>query len=181
MLSFTSRKPLSSDEPFVENSCVFITSGTFQKKPFIGPEHRKEMLLESLDFNCYKWSWRLLAYVILDNHYHLVAQTPPGDLSRMAHIIQSAHSYCAYHWRREDPNIRSRIWWNFWDMRLSDQAQLIGHINFVHRNPKQHGYVEDPAAYRFSSYADYLSQSPETVRNWERQHPPETLEIIDSF
>lgn len=181
MLSFTSRKPLTSDEPFAENSYLFITSGTFQKKPFIATDQHKETLLESLDFNCFKWHWRILAFVILDNHYHLVAQTPPGDPSRIAHIIQSAHSYCAYHWRREDPSIRSRIWWNFWDAPLTNHAELIGHINFVHDNPRRHGYVDNASEYRFSSYADYLKASPDTVHVWEQIHPANNFDVIDSF
>lgn len=180
MLSFTSRKPLADDEPFQPGNYLFITSGTFQKRPFIAGDDRKQMLCESLDFNCYKWDWRILAFAILNNHYHLVVQIP-HDVSRIAHIIQSAHSYCAYHWRREDPSIHTRIWWNFWDTPLEDREALIRHINYVHANPSFHGCTKDDSSYPFSSYADYLKESADSVKSWEQQYPASKLTLIDSF
>lgn len=179
--SFTSRKPLGASEAFVPKSYFLITAGTFQKRPFIHGDGRKQMLLESLDFNSYKWKWRLLAYVILDNHYHLVVQTPPADTSRMAHIIQSAHSFSAYHWRRDDPSIHSRIWWNFWDSPIEDMEKLRLHINYLHRNPQFHGKGGDPAEYGYSSYRMYLEADAGLVEKWEAEYPANRLAIIDSF
>lgn len=181
MLAFTARKPLLADEPFIPNSYLQITTGTFQKRPFMAAAERKAILLESLDFNAFKWQWRIVAFVLLDNHYHLLMQTPPGDPSRLAHIIQSAHSYAAYHWRREDPSIRTRIWWNFWDMPISDQGTLIHQINYIHANAQLHGKTDDPAAYPFSSYADYLKQNAEVVHHWETDHPAGPLSQLDNF
>lgn len=181
MLKFTSRKPLTAEEEFVPQSYLFITAGTFQKRPFIAGLKNKEMLLESLDFNCFKWEWRLIAYVVLDNHYHLVVQTPAGDHFRLAHIIQSAHSFSAYHWRRDDPSIRTRIWWNFWETPLSDREMLIQHVNYVHQNPSFHGVTDDNAGYPFSSYPAYLEGDKATIHEWERKYPPQRMHLIDSF
>lgn len=181
MLSFTARKPLEENEPFVEGGFLLITTGTFQKRSFIAGDKRKAMLLESLDFNSFKWQWRIVAFVILDNHYHIVFQTPQGDDSRLAHIIQSAHSYSAHHWRQEDPTIRTRIWWNFWESRILTLDSLIQHINYLHRNPQFHHRTNDPAGYPFSSYGDYLKANPELIRRWETEHPAANLDIIDTF
>lgn len=181
MLAFTARKPLTADEPFVPHSYLQITTGTFQKRPFMAADERKAILLESLDFNSFKWQWRILAFVLLDNHYHLLAQTPPGDPSRLAHIIQSAHSYAAYHWRREDPSIRTRIWWNFWDAPIADQSSLRYQINYIHANAKLHGKTANPATYPFCSYGDYLKCEPETIACWEKQYPVGNLDPLDNF
>jgi putative transposase len=181
LLRFTSRKPIASPDEFTPDSFLFITAGTFQKKPFIAGDGRRAMLLESLDFNCYKWDWKLVAYVILDNHYHLVVRTPAGDDSRLAHIVQSAHSFSAYHWRREDPSIRSRIWWNFWEMPIASPALLVAHINYVHDNPRFHGLVDDPAEFTASSYADYLALDADKVRRWEADYPGSSLTLVDGF
>ena len=181
MLSFTSRRPLGADEEFVALSYLLITAGTFQKRPFISGDQRKAMLLESLDFNCYKWQWRILAYVVLPNHYHLVVQTPAGDASRAAHIMQSAHSFSAHHWRRDDPSIRSRIWWNFWETAIDNLNKLRQHINYLHANPVHHGIVTDAQRYRFSSYAEYLAADAATIHAWEKDHPAGRLNVIDSF
>lgn len=181
MLSFTSRKPLSAADSFIPDSYLLITTGTFQKRPFIAGDGRKSMLLESLDFNCYKWKWRLLAYAILDNHYHLIVQTPPGDPSRLAHIIQSAHSFGAYHWRRDDPSIRSRIWWNFWESPIEDMDTLHKHINYLHQNPLRHGLTDKPEEYPFSSYPEYLAADRDTILAWEKAYPASESNMIDTF
>lgn len=181
MLSFTSRRPLGAAEPFLPDSYLLVTTGTFQKRSFIAADRRKEMLLESLDFNCYKWKWSLLAFALLDNHYHLVLQTPPGDPSRLAHIVQSANSFCAYYWRKDDPGLRTRIWWNSWETRLPDADTLRKYINYVHENPRFHGKTTNPAEYPFSSYAGYLAADAATIRRWEADHPASALEVIDSF
>lgn len=181
MLAFTARKPLTADEPFVPNSFLQITTGTFQKRPFMSGDDRMSILLESLDFNSFKWQWRIIAFVLLDNHYHLLAQTPPGDASRLAHIIQSAHSYAAYHWRRDDPSIRTRIWWNFWDSPIHDMGALRHQINYIHANPKMHGKIEDPTTYAFSSYRDYLKQDAATIHKWEEEYPAGPLIPLDNF
>jgi len=181
VLKFTSRRPYSAHEEFIGESYLLITAGTFQKKPFMIADERKNLLLESLDFNCYKWDWRLLAYVILENHYHLIVQTPPNDDSRLAHIIQSAHSYSAYHWRREDASIRNRIWWNFWESPLESKASLLQHINYVHDNPRFHGLTDDPQHYSFSSYGAYLDADTASIQKWEHEFPASGLQMIDSF
>lgn len=181
MLSFTSRKPLRADEPFVPDSYLLITAGTYLKKPFIAGDDRKTMLLESMDFNCYKWNWRLVAHAILDNHYHLIVQTPPGDMSRLAHIVQSAHSFSAHHWRQQDLSIRTRIWWNFWESPIEDLQRLRQHINYVHANPRHHGVVPRGEDYSFSSYSAYLALDPDAVRQWEADAPASELTLIDAF
>lgn len=172
---------MSASERFVPDSYLFITAGTFQKRPYIAGGDRKETLLESLDFNAYKWGWRLLAYAVLDNHYHLVMQTPPSDASRLAHIVQSAHSYSAYHWRREDPSIHSRIWWNFWETPITDLESLWAHIHYVHENPRYHGVTDSPEQYLHSSCAAYLALDEAGVRDWERKSLGSSLEIQDAF
>lgn len=178
---FSSRKPLARDEAVAPSGYLFITAGTFQKRPFIAGDDRKSMLLESLDFNCYKWEWRILAHVLMDNHYHLVVEPPGGDASRLSHIVQSAHSYSAYHWRREDPSIRSRIWWNFWELHLADREALLSHLNYVHENPHWHGATDNPREYPFSSYARYLELDSEAVMQWENDYPSRSVNVIDQF
>lgn len=180
-LRFSSRSPIRADESIAPGSALFLTAGTYQKRSFIVGDARKNMLLESLDFNAFKWHWRIAAYVILDNHYHLVLIPPAGDGSRLAHIIQSAHSYAAYHWRKDDPGIRTRIWWNFWDAPIGNEELLRRHVNYLHENPRRHGLSSDPATYRFSSYGEYLRLDASTIHRWEVDHPAADLSIIDNF
>lgn len=181
MVSFTSQKPLTAADEFTPDGFLIITAGTYQKRSFIGPPDNKRMLLESLDFNCYKWQWRIAAHVILDNHYHLVLQTPSGDRSRLAQILQSAHSFSAHHWRKSDPSIRSRIWWNYWEGKLESLQSLRAHVCYLHDNPRRHGYTDQPESYEFSSYPHYLKSDLETIRQWERDTPADSVELIDNF
>jgi putative transposase len=181
LLAFTSKEPFTRIDDFSERSFLFITAGTYQKRPFIAGNDRKNMLIESLDFNCYKWGWKLTAYAVLDNHYHLIVRYPGGDVSRLAHIIQSAHSFSAYHWRRDDPSIRTRIWWNFWEAVIKTPESLIEHINYVHENPRVHGLASDPSSYLFSSLPAYLAVENTPILDWQKKHSRPPADLIDSF
>lgn len=180
VLSFTSIRPLEREEspagPF-----LFVTAGTFQKRPFLAGADRKTMLLESLDFNAYKWGWRIVAYALLDNHYHLLLEPPVGDHWRLSHIIQCAHSYSAHHWRRDDPSIHSRIWWNFWETPVNGTEAVRRHIVFLHTNHRAHGISDAPATYPHSSLAAYRQLDEATIRSWEEHYPPTGLSIVDNF
>lgn len=181
LLAFTSKEPISRWEDFAERSFLFITAGTYQKRPFIADSQRKQMLIESIDFNCYKWGWKLTAYAILDNHYHLIVRTPGGDVTRLAHIIQSAHSFSAYHWRRDDPSIRTRIWWNFWEAVIKTPESLVEHINYVHENPRFHGLTADPATFQYSSMPAYQALPNSPWPDWQAKYTRPPADLIDSF
>lgn len=65
---------------YLDNTYYFITSGTFHKKPYFNSHEKKELIREALFHAVNAYSYSLLAWVIFDNHYHLLIKTKIGAL-----------------------------------------------------------------------------------------------------
>jgi putative transposase len=51
-----------------------------------GDHTDRKVFLETLGESCEKTGWRIHAYVLMDNHYHLLAETPEANL-KMGSVI----------------------------------------------------------------------------------------------
>ena len=53
----------------------------------------------------------------------------------------------------------SDVWQRrFWEHQIRDEADLVGHLNYLHYNPVKHGLVESPTDWEFSSVHQYLRE-----------------------
>jgi putative transposase len=97
---------------------------------------------------------QLRAWVILDDHYHLLLKTCRGrDLSRFFGRLHGGTSRQLNLW---DAAVGRQVWHNYWDTCIRDRAGLWTRFNYVHQNPVKHGYVRRFEDWPFSSYRYYL-------------------------
>ena len=114
-------------------------------------EHRLDWLRRTAE----AYGWRLHAFVLLDNHEHLLVETPRANLSASMQFLNGG--YTAWFNRR-----RRRAGALF---RGRYKAQLVegqGHYlelsRYMHLNPCRRGRVERPQQWRWSSYPGYVDQ-----------------------
>ena len=65
-----------------------INRGNYRRDVFETPATAKAFEL-TLDQTCERYRWRLHAYVIMRNHYHLALETPHANLVEGMHWLQS--------------------------------------------------------------------------------------------
>jgi putative transposase len=93
-----------------------------------------------------KFGWKLNDWVILDNHYHLLAVSYKGqDLTK---VIKRIHGVSA-HFIRQKTGCGLPVWWNYCPR---DNADYYTKLNYLFMNPIKHGYVSYLNDYRFSSF-----------------------------
>jgi REP element-mobilizing transposase RayT len=64
-----------------------VTSRGNAQAPIVSDDEDRETLLDVLASVVDRFGWRCLAYCLMTNHYHLVVDTPAGNLSRgMRHL-----------------------------------------------------------------------------------------------
>ena len=117
---------------------------------------------------------RLYGYVILENHLHLVAQSPdlPGDIRR----FKSYTARRILDWLNEHGHqqVLETLAWNklrhkvdsdyqLWDegshpQLMSDDNMLRQKLDYIHHNPVKRGYVDRAEHWRYSSARDYAGQ-----------------------
>lgn len=91
------------------------------------------------------YGWRLEAWAILSNHYHLVAHSPPtrdGSATNLSDFLRHLHSNATREINRIDgiPG-RTRLWQNFRETHLTLQRGYLARLNYVHQNPVHHNLV----------------------------------------
>ena len=92
----------------------------------------------------------------MDTHYHLVLETPLGNLVKVMHGVNS--SYTGYFNRR---HIRAgHLFQGRYKAIVVDKdTYLLELSRYVHLNPVRAGIVKGPEEYAWSSYLGYIRKS----------------------
>ncbi len=111
------------------------------------------------------WGIEIYAYCLMDNHYHLLLQTPKGGLARaMRHLdgIYTQRFNRAHH--RDGPLFRGR----YKAILIDAEEYFLSVVRYIHQNPLQAGVVSDIDRYRWSSHRGYLYKSERPL--WLNTH-----------
>lgn len=99
-----------------------------------------------------RYRWRVFAWALLDNHFHVFLQTPEGNLSAgMAHLNGTYAGYFNDRHRRVGHLMQGR----FKSVVVEDCGYWRELGRYVHLNPVQAGLVRRPEDWAWSSYAGY--------------------------
>jgi REP element-mobilizing transposase RayT len=153
----------------------FLTCTTVEWLPVFTRPYFCDLILESLSFCRREKALRLYAYVMMDNHVHLVAEAP--DLPR---VIQAFKGFTAREILRT-AQARQREWllnqfayykkafrerskYQVWQegshpQLIPDDDVLRQKIDYVHANPVRAGWVDVPEHWRYSSARNYLGMA----------------------
>lgn len=132
----------------------FITTKTFDMKNFFKYDADKLRVFQVLKQSCSKFNIGVYAWVVLDNHYHLLVRVVDGP--SLPRFIQNFHGNASRLQNKADKVIGRRIWYQYQDHCIRNDRDFWIHFNYIHHNPIKHNYVNDMAAYPFSSYRYWL-------------------------
>lgn len=112
-----------------------------------------------------KYPFKILAYVILPDHLHLIMTLPENDSNyslRWSMIKSLFSKQIIFSEPISAARIKKRergIWQRrFWEHLIRDEADLENHVNYIHFNPVKHGYVNNPIDWKFSSIHSYIQK-----------------------
>ena len=140
-----------------------IFSGSKDFKAFI------ELLQESAEL----WAVKISAYCLMSNHYHLLLQTPQGNLSRYMRHLNGVYTqrYNRVH-NCDGTLFRGR----YKAILVEEDPYLLELVRYIHRNPLRAGIIEKLDQYQWSSHPGYLSRSP----RWDWLHKDFILSMFAS-
>ncbi len=119
-------------------------------------EKFKEYLKEAQE----KYNYRLHCYVLMTNHYHLLIETPEGNLSQVMHYINGSYTtYINKKRNRSGHLFQGR----YKAIVIEHDRYLLELSRYMHLNPVRAKMVTHPAGYRQSSYKSYVSRSGEEI------------------
>ena len=150
----------------------FLTSTIVEWIPALIGEDACTMLAAALDYCRKNKGLRLYAYVIMDNHVHLIVEAP--DLSG---VMQSFKRHTArelialterakkewllnqfaYFRKRHKQESQHQVWQEgFHPQLVQGDAMLRQKLTYLHENPVRRGYVDAPEHWRYSSARNYV-------------------------
>ena len=102
------------------------------------------------------WNLRIAAYCLMSNHYHLLIQTPEGNLSRgMRHI----NGVFTQRFNRRHKNEGQLFRGRYKAVLVEADSHLLEVMRYIHRNPLRAGMVKSLGEFRWSSHDGYLSRA----------------------
>ncbi len=165
---------------FDGNQIYMITAGTYKKIPYFKNKSKKSFLLDFLYNKFTQAGWKIDAWVILDNHYHLLVQSP-HDASVLSTIIKEIHKFTALKLNKEDKIIGRKVWWNYWDTCITFEHSCFARLNYIHYNPVKHGYVSTPQDWNFSSYLEFHNTDSIEANRIGKMYPFDKMKLKDDF
>ena len=113
----------------------------------------RDRLVEHLGRAAVKCSWRVYAFVVMSNHLHVVLKTPEPNLARGMQGFLSAYANA---WSRRH-RFNGHVFQGRYRTELvEDETYLWTVTRYVHLNPVRARLVEQPAAWKWSSYPGYF-------------------------
>ena len=139
---------------YLDDTWYIISASTLNHAHFLASKRAKVLVRDKLKSLIVAFDIKLRAWVILNNHYHLLLKTNRGkDLSRFFGQLHGSSSRQINLW---DGTVGRQVWHNYWDTCIRDEAGLWTRFNYIHHNPVKHGYVQELEDWPFSSYHHYL-------------------------
>jgi REP element-mobilizing transposase RayT len=129
-----------------------------------------EAFLDTLFQAADKFGWRVHAYVLMRNHFHLAVETPEPNLGEGMHWLQSSMATRFNRLRGESGHLFQG---RYQALLIENVAALTRVVNYIHLNPVRAKIVppEQVAGFRWSSLAALLkSPRPKSLKaqDWLR-------------
>jgi putative transposase len=100
---------------------------------------------------------------VLSNHYHLVVLAE-ADASVLRPFVATLHRTSATALNLLDGQPERRVWYQFWDTRITSSRAYFARLKYVHRNPERHGLVADATDYPWCSAWWFAHHAPPALR-----------------
>jgi putative transposase len=156
-----------------------VTAGTYKKNHLFRTSERIAYLTDALLTLADEYGWRLQAWAIFSNHYHVVAESQqPGSLKR---LVQYLHSISAKHVNLLDETPGRKVWFEYWDTHLTYQNSFLARLNYVHTNPVRHGLVSTPELYPWCSAGWFAREASPAFRATVMSFPSDKIAVPDDF
>ena len=126
---------------------AFIVVNTYQRRKILADNF--DLLDEALDRLYKKLHVRVLAYVWLPDHAHIMLPTDTHSISSLMHYFKMSFTRMGINRGRLQ---EGRTWQSrFWDHVIRNARDLQTHLDYIHYNPVKHGYTTNPFQWRYSS------------------------------
>ena len=120
------------------------------------------LLRECVEKEKVRRPFKVIAWVILPEHMHWLWKLPENDCDFATRWRRIKTDFCLgipkteclskVRVERSERGVWQR---RYWEHLIRDEQDLLAHIEYIHRNPVKHGYVENTSDWPHSSFHHY--------------------------
>jgi len=135
-----------------EGALYHLLSRGNEGKDIFDDDRDRKIFLKTVGEMSERFEMSVYAYVLMDNHYHLIVQTERANLKKAMHWFGTTYTQ-RFNMRhsRNGHLFQGR----YKSILVQNDAYLLQLSCYIHRNPLRAGVVKRLADYRWSSYLAY--------------------------
>ena len=162
----------------------FVTCTVLHWIPLFTNQESVEIIISSLKHLQQSDNMKIFAYVILENHLHMVISS--DDIAKSMKKFKSFTARAlllllqkngvntileqlAFYKKAHKTQTEYQVWQEGMQPKLiSSEQMMLEKINYIHNNPLKRGYVDEASHWRYSSARDYegVSGLVEVEKMW---------------
>ncbi len=144
-----------------------ITSRGNGRKPIFKDDEDRVGLLNLLKKVNDRYHWLCYAYCFMDNHYHLIIETPDGNLSKGMRQLNGVYTM---HFNKRHDSLGHVFQGRYKAILVQKESHLLEVCRYVVLNPIRAKGVKNPERWKWSSYRGTVGI--------EKPHPCLTIDWI---
>lgn len=170
---------------FVAGGTYFFTIVTQGRRPILNNDQSRRYLRNAIGEVRKRFSFDVIATVLLPDHWHLVMQLPPGESNYSIRIkrikteftrqwIDAGNPESNISFSRQRRGARGVWQARFWELTVRDEFDLERCCDYIHWNPVKHDMVSRAYEWPWSSFRKFVAEGhydpdwgksdPETLR-----------------
>jgi REP element-mobilizing transposase RayT len=141
----------------VPGGIFHITGRGNRRQPIFLDARDREIFLSMLEHLARARSWVGHGYCLIPNHYHLIVETPAGDLSSGMQWLNGRYAQDFNHRHAFEGHLFQG---RFYSGQVEGDWHLIELARYLARNPVEAGLCRRPCEWRWSSYRTVAGLEP---------------------
>jgi putative transposase len=147
---------LGLERYYGDDDLHFITCSCYHRQPVLNTPAARDLFLRVLEETRTEFNFRVFAYVVMPEHFHLLIGEPIADTpSTVLQVLKQRFA------RKLDKNTKApaeSAWQRrFYDFNVRTDRKRIEKIRYIHRNPVKRGLVNRPEDWKWSSFRFYAN------------------------
>jgi len=163
--------------PFREAGSYLITAANFEHAAVMSSPERRTAFQEILLAGFQDIHAKIIGWVILPNHYHILANVP--SLDHVSGLLKKIHGSTSREWNLQDGCTgRRKVWYHYTDRMIRDDHHMNQALMYIHYNPVKHNLVKKSDEWPWSSLLWYAHDMNQDLlkKRWSQYDPSEDFE-----
>jgi putative transposase len=154
---------------YADDCCYWLTGTTLHHTPYFRSDARKERLVDEMLRAADAWAVELVAWTVLEHHYHLILRTNKGR--SLPRFVGRLHGLTAIQTNREDGTPGRQVWRQYWDTLIRSEGDFWSRINYIWWNPVRHGFCFAPEEWVWTNLGQFMVKPDEPTTTVLKRFP----------